>query len=71
MNFSRKSPKCGLLYFWQFINQNSSRFKNKTNDNLKLLGENPNHLQQFVKQNIAAVHLSSFLGKSHEWNICY
>ena len=48
-----------------------SRFKNKTNDNLKLLGENLNHLQRFVKQKIVAVHLSSFLGKILEWNICY
>ena len=43
-----------------------SRSKNETNDNLKLLGDNPNHVQRFVKQKIVTVHLSSFLGKNHE-----
>ena len=33
-----------------------NRFENKTNDNLKLLRDNRNHLQGFLKQKVAAVH---------------
>ena len=38
------------------------KIKNETNDNLKLVGENPSHLQGFAKQKNAAVHLNSFFG---------
>ena len=37
-----------------------NRFKNETNDTLKLLGHSFNHLQGFVKQKVVAPHRCSF-----------
>ena len=59
--FPQKFPNYGLLYH-QIRIVTPNKLKNKTNDNLKLLGNNRNPLQGFVKQKIVAVHCCGFLG---------
>ena len=50
--FWQKFPNCGLLYFRWIPNPKltTNRFKNQTNEKLKLLGHNCDHQQEFFKQ---------------------
>ena len=60
--FSQKFPNCDLLHFLQIQIQTltPNRFKNPTNDTLKLLGHNYNHQRGFLKQKIVTLHRCGF-----------